>query len=612
MSYSTDHLHTAGKITVYTTILGVVAFAIVFIFNLGEQRINEAVAQDSATTTVVVVNTAPYWTASSTEVVESSTTTPTNAGDVVSWTAVGTDSNGERYYLLICSTSATPVAQSLAAPECGIGATRWAVSASTTSGVAAVAATTTLSSWSEINAWFAFLCDGNSANPRCSANYSQGTHATNSSPFEVNHRPLFSIFTDTSPADPGAVVTFYSTSSDTDVSGVADTVRLYVCATAGFSTTTDTCTGLMLASSTALVSADASAQYTVVIPTQDTTFGAFGYVVDNHGFESFGVASGTDAVLTVSNVAPSASSTTISINGGSDLVLTVESGETTGYTMSFTTADNNSCDAIGGGLGDEITGYELSLYRSGIGSTTCGVTGPYNANNCYPSSLATTTWNLSCTASTTSCTGNTDTTMVWDCTFPLWYIADPTDGVQGSSTQYGTENWRAQVEAVDDDNATGSPSEGTIPVEVTSFLAFALNDLSIDYGSLEPGQQNDPINATTTVSATGNVGIDNSLTGESMCTSYTGSSLCPNSSTSTISESEQVYGTSTVSYAQGVPLSSTTIQQLEINVPKSTATSTATTSDAFWGIRVPASITYAGSYTGENTFYAVVGESVDW
>ncbi len=113
----------------YTTIFGVAAFAIAFIFNIGEQRINEAVAQDSATTTVVVVNTAPYWTASSTEVIESSTTTPTNAGDVVSWTAVGTDSNGERYYLLICSTSATPVAQSLSAPECGIGATRWAVSA---------------------------------------------------------------------------------------------------------------------------------------------------------------------------------------------------------------------------------------------------------------------------------------------------------------------------------------------------------------------------------------------------------------------------------------------------------------------------------------------------
>ncbi len=611
MSYHTDHLRTAGKITVYTTLLGVVAFAIVFIFNLGEPSIRQAVADsDSATTSVTVLNTPPLWTASSTELIESSTTSPTDAGNVVTWVAIGTDSNSERYYLLICDTNATPTPNSSAAPSCTSGV-QWAVSASTTSGSQATAATTSLSAWAESNPWFAWICDGNAGTPRCSSAYTQGTHATNSSPFEINHRPTFTVFVDNSPANPGQLVTFTSTSSDSDTSGSADTVFLTVCSTSGFNTTTNACTGTTLATSTANFASNASSSYTVVIPTQDQNYSAFGYIIDNHGFEASGGSQGTDSTVTISNVAPSVASSTISINGGSDVILTTESGETTGFTFDFFISDDNSCDAAGGGSNDEIIDYELSIYRSGIGSTTCTVTGPYNANNCYTNSVPTTTWNMSCTASTTACTGSSDLDTAWSCTFPLWYIADPTDGT-ATSTQYSTENWLAQVQGIDDDFATGSPAQSLVGVEVTSFLAFALNTLSIPYGSLEPGQQTDPIVATTTVSATGNVGLDKDVTGESMCTTYTGSSLCPNSSTSTIPESEQVFGTSTVSYASGTALSSTTVQEIEINVPKSTATTTATTSNAYWGIRVPGSITFSGDYTGENTFTARVGESVDW
>jgi hypothetical protein len=201
--------------------------------------------------------------------------------------------------------------------------------------------------------------------------------------------------------------------------------------------------------------------------------------------------------------------------------------------------------------------------------------------------------------------------MTWNCTFPLWYIADPTDGT-ATSTQYPTQNWLAQVQGVDDDAAAGALSESSIGVEVTSFLAFALNTLSIPYGSLEPGQQTDPLNATTTISATGNVGLDKNVEGESMCTTYTNSTLCPNSPTSTIPESEQVFATGTVSYASATALSSSTILEVEVNVFKSTSTSTQATANAYWGIRVPGTITFAGDYFGQNTFYAVVGESVNW
>ncbi|HEX4798921.1 MAG TPA: hypothetical protein VFV22_00080, partial [Candidatus Paceibacterota bacterium] len=87
MSHHTDHLRTAGKITVYTTFLGIIVFAFIFVFNIGEQSIKHADAQDTATTSVTVLNTPPLWTSDAREVTESSSNNPTNAGDTVSWNA---------------------------------------------------------------------------------------------------------------------------------------------------------------------------------------------------------------------------------------------------------------------------------------------------------------------------------------------------------------------------------------------------------------------------------------------------------------------------------------------------------------------------------------------
>jgi len=611
MSYNTDQLRTAGKITVYTTFIGIFIFAVVFIFNLGATEIHTVDAQSNATTSVTVVNTPPVWTVDAEELVGSSTTTPTDAGNTVSWVAVGTDSNSERYYLLVCSTNASPTPNA-SGPSCGAGATQWGVSASTTSGTQASVSTTTQASWAEINNWYAFICDSNVSDPRCNITPKQGS-GTTSSPFIVNHRPSFSAFVDDSPKNPGEAVTFTATASDADTfTGANDTVFLTVCASSGFDTVTNACTGTTLATSSALVANDPTAVYTIIIPTQDNNYGAFGYVTDMHGFEAIGATQGSDSTLTVNNVAPTVGAATISVNGGSDIALTTEAGETTGFTLSFTTSDNNSCDAFGGGAADEITGYNLSLYRSGIGSTTCTVgAGSYNANNCYSSGAAPSTWNLSCTASTTTCSGSNDTDMVWNCTFPLWYIADPTGGT-ATSSPYWNENWLAQVQGTDDDALTGALTESSVGVNVLSLLAFALNTLSIPYGSLEPGQQTDPLVATTTLAATGNVGIDSDVLGQSMCTTYTSSTHCPVSASSTIPEDMQVFATSTVSYALATPISSTTPALIDLNVHKSTATSSQATNNAFWGIAVPGTITYAGNYTGENTFTVVLSDPAQW
>lgn len=614
MAYNIDNVSTAGKVSVFSCVLGLFSFALIFTINISSGTLNKAIAQsDIATTSVTVLNTPPQWTVDAEESYGSSTTTPTNAGDVVTWDAIGTDSNNEPYYLLICSTAATPTANASAAPSCDSPVNRWAVSTSTTSGAQATAATTTLASFAEINAWFAWICDDNATNPRCNATVKQGT-GTTSSPFEVNHRPTFTVFTDTSPALPGTTVTFMSTSSDADVSGTADTVGLIVCAANDYNSTTNLCgAGGTLASSTSYVTANASSTYSVVIPTQDQNYSAFGFVIDNHGFEASGGAQGTNSTLTVQNATPTVATSTFSLNGDTNMALTVAAGQTTGFTMQYTVTDNNSC--LNAASTSEITSYRMALYRdgSGVSSTTClgDTSGSYNPNNCYTGAVATTTWNLSCTASSTTCGGATDPTQIWTCTFPLWYVADPTDGT-ATSTQYSTLNWKSAVNAIDDNSATSTLTQHAAGVEVTSFLAFALNSLTIPYGSLEPGQQNDPIVATTTISATGNVGLDERLEGESMCTGYTSTSTCVNSSTSTIPASEQVYATSSRTYASSTSLSSTTPTELEVNVFKSTATSTQATGNTIWGIRVPGTITLAGNYKGENTFTAIVGESANW
>ncbi len=611
MAYNINNVSTAGKVSVFACILGLLSFAFIFTINVSKGTFNQVEAQSVATTSVTVLNTPPQWTVDAEEEFESSSDFPTNAGDVVSWVAIGTDSNDEPYYLLICSTAASPTPNASAAPECDSPTNQWAVSTSTLSATQARAATTTAASWSEVNAWYAWICDDNATNPRCVNDYKQGT-GTTSTPFEVNHRPTFTAFIDDSPTLPGQVVTFMSTSSDTDVSGTADTVRLIVCNDNDFSTSTNECgPGGYIASSTVPASSNASTTYTVTIPTQDQNYTAYGFVIDNHGFEASGGSQGTDSTLTVANATPTVASSTISINGGADITLTQEAATTSGFTFQFIAADNNSC--INAASTSEITTYEFSLYRSGVASTSCttNTAGDYDPNNCYNTAIGTSTWAFSCTASSTSCTGASDTTQVYDCTFPLWYIADPTDGT-ATSTQYSTQNWLAQVIVGDDNAASSSASESQTGVEVNSFLAFALNSLTIPYGSLEPGSQTDPISATTTIAATGNVGLDETLQGHSMCINYATGFPCANSSTSTIPASEQVYATTSTTYALATALSSTTAAELEVNVQKSTSTVTQATGNTIWGIRVPGSITLAGDYKGENTFIAVVGESVDW
>jgi hypothetical protein len=202
--------------------------------------------------------------------------------------------------------------------------------------------------------------------------------------------------------------------------------------------------------------------------------------------------------------------------------------------------------------------------------------------------------------------------MLYECTFPLWYIADPTSG----AVPHAATNWSAAVAPIDDNNATGAMATGTAPQDLLALTAFELDTNAIPYGPLEPGDRTDPLVATTTMRSTGNTGIDQMLSGESMCGTYTSAVSCPNSASSTIDANYQVFATSSVTYgsasSSGFILSSTTPVELEVNIEKSTSTVSQASGETFWGIEVPIAITLAGAYTGENTFTVVTSEPGEW
>jgi hypothetical protein len=614
MSFNVETLpkfmNTAGKITILTAVVGFAVFVLAFLFNAGTNEIIRVDATSTASTTLTVLNTPPQWDVFAFEEIGSSSTTPTNSGNQIAWVGTASDSNSQPYFLIVCQSSATPTARANNTPYCNATSSLWAISASTTSGTQARAATTTteVAPFTEENIWFAWVCDYDAVNPRCNNVASQGTSATNSSPFNVNRRPVFTSFSNNSPRDPGQVVTFSSTSSDPDSIGGDDTLVLHVCNQNDFNTTTAQCgPGGTIATTTPPVTDNATALYTLPSVIQDQAYNSFGFLVDQHGHSATGGAQGSNPTFTVNNVAPTVANSSIVVNGGLDLALTNPAGQTTGFSLEAIVSDANSC--LTSASTSEIVRTVVSFYKFDVGSTTCnGSAGSYNPNNCYPSGVATSTWNLSCTASSTTCTNASDPTVTWNCTFPLWFLTDPTD----VTSPFATSSWRAAVAGVDDDNATGTLTVGTSTPEVLSFPALNLLTNEIAYGALEPGQAAGPLVATTTITAVGNTGIDQILQGESMCTTYTVSTECPVSASSTVPENQQRFATSSVSYASGVSLSSTTPFQLEINVPKTTSTSTFASRQTYWGIQVPGSITLAGSYTGLNTFMVNTSEPLEW
>jgi len=606
-----------GRTVPLVLILGMIVAVLVggTFFNPHRQKSDLAKA-DTATTSVTVTNTAPQWTVDAEESPASSSSTPTDVASTTRWVGTGSDSNAEPYYLIICTNANTPTPSTTGAPWC-TGAAMWAVSPSTPSDQTATATRTALAGDAELNNWWAFICDANGASPQCNNIPKQGNGNTDkSSPFVVNHRPVFTIFTDDGPWNPGSTVTWTASSTDYDVASGTDSVQLVVCKANDYDNVTNTCGGGGTYCTSSLVSSTPTCNFVLENPKQDQNYAAYGFVHDNHEFEASGGAHGTDSVLTINNVQPTISTSTIYLLDADEvggLTLVNERATTTGFHVRWTASDDNSC--INASSGDEIVTAKINVYRSAITQAGCDQTGEFNANNCYVgSATGFGTWRVNAAQDPGTCNGANDKTADWTATFTLWYIADPTDGTTASDSPYFAQNWMTSVQSYDDQYLSSTSMESVTGNEVISFLAIDLLTPNIAYGSLSPGSQNSLLTVTTTISATGNVGIDEALTGSAMCTTYPS---CSGSATDTIHVANQKYTATSSPYlvygdANAIILTSTTAPELEVNGFKSTATTTQASTSTWWAVRVPAEITKAGDYTGQNTIYAVKSEGTQW
>lgn len=572
-------------------VLSLVLMVVVIGLNLSQEAIPEKALADSATTSVVVGNAAPSFSA----IVEdpasadgdgegSTAGNPTNEGDDITWKGTASDSNGDDWYLAICKEDSIATTGA-SAPTCG-GSGAWGVSAVASSSVEASVIVSTTGVSATSSDWWAFACDHNTEQ-KCSAG-NQGTSAGDGdSPFNVNHRPTFTDVSNDGPKDPGVNVTWSSTSTDSDKFTSDDWIGLYICKEENFATGTTPGCGGSGEWCSATSTSDPSCNYAVPTPTPDQAYNAYAYIVDNHGFDSSDATQSSATNYTVNNVAPTVTVATISLvdGDGGTLDLTNPEAETSGFEVNATIVDNNSC--ANGEIATSSDGSKTYAwaYRSGAGSA-CSA----DPNDCYLSLGE-------CTLG--PCEGTTDSDVTTTCAFSMWYVADPTD----STSYYPSENWLASVEAKDDNNASSS-AEASSGTELASYMAYALvTNTSLDYGSVSPTGESDE--ATTTVKATGNVGLDEELSGDDM--------EKDGAPATTIGIEQQNYSTTTgFTWGDGsATAASSSATEFELNCSKTTATNTPATSDTYWKIKIP-SAQESGTYNGTNTVTGVTSETSTW
>ena len=279
----------------------------------------------------------------------------------------------------------------------------------------------------------------------------------------------------------------------------------------------------------------------------------------------------------------------------------------------FDVTDDNSCVA-NGSTTSEILSADINVYRSGIGSTSCLIAGDYNPNHCYTGTRPIAIWDVSCSQNVGTCVGPDDITVTWTCTYPLWYVADPTDTNATSTldSPFAAQKWYATAFAVDDGSASSSLVESIDAdgAELQQFMQFSVGTTSIAYGSFQPNDGNASTSRPTSIFATGNTGLDEDVQAiNDMCTTYP---ACTHNEIDTIPSTNQHFATSTVAYGSGTALSSTTPQEIDIDLIKTTSTTTPSTTNTYWGIFVPNELTLSGDYIGVTSIDGKVAETEDW
>ncbi len=513
-------------------------------------------------------NTAPYITTDPSDG-GSASTSPSNENTNVNFTVTAQDDEGDSYYLAVCQTDSISTGND-SAPVCNGGS--WCVSSETVStneASCSYTATTT----SEINDWYAFVCDRRAGFgvAQCSLSSQGGGNAVNDSPFVINHMPTFtSVSTLNDGKDPGSTFTISTVSSDTDVSYATDTLYLYVCYTdsANFAGCTAGASDTVC-SATATSSPNAKCSFNDVAPTPAGAITYYAFVFDSHGLAAS--ANSLSSSYTINNVSPIYGD--FVLNDGDDISPNIRGmADASVSIVSSSTVDQNGCT--------DLVSAVASLY---ISNATNGSTCTPDDNYCYQITTA--------NCSISDCSGDSDESATVTCTTDIKYHIMPTDSFSENSSL----NWLGYMQINDGTNLVAST---TFPVDVITSMAIDVVEEVIDFGNnMFAGEDTGSWNATTTLVNSGNSPIDTNVSGSDM--------ISPGYS---IPAGYIEYSLNNFVYNNGVDLTSTGAT-VDIVAPKPIDTST-TSDQLLWGLGIPFGAD-ASSYEGANTF-TVILDADDW
>ena len=182
--------------------------------------------------------------------------------------------------------------------------------------------------------------------------------------------------------------------------------------------------------------------------------------------------------------------------------ITLVANTTTSVSVTATVSDNDGCADINGGTST------ILLYRSGVGSSTCGSIkgGVTNNLSCYRATAFT-------ASSTCSATSKNTTT-----TFGVFYFADATD----SSSSYPSQNWMATVYFTDPQASStyADSSSASTTADILTLLAIAVTtgttQTAIDYGTLAASSTTGSTNQLATIKNAGNSSTTLNLSGTAL------------------------------------------------------------------------------------------------
>jgi len=240
----------------------------------------------------------------------------------------------------------------------------------------------------------------------------------------------------------------------------------------------------------------------------------------------------------------------------------------------------------------EISTTTIYVYRSGVGLASCDTEAENNINNCYPStSTKDSAWHPDPSTTMFGSPGAvcnrwaTGTTYAdfW-CTTTFYYVAEATDAdnsARGYSGNFSAENW--VVYASTSDINWAQDEDGTETIELATNAALVLGPASITYPNLGAGVNSGSSWQTTTVTTSGNVGIDVQFSGANM--TGPGDNIDVTQQLFTTTSAPKSYGDAT---ANNTLTGSAVTHDMFLSKPTTTLPLFTAADDVYWGIAIPA------------------------